>query len=60
MKKWLILGGIVLIVALILSGRQRNRRGLLATLNRYFTLLAWFMLVVYGLAFLYWILRGLT
>jgi hypothetical protein len=62
MKKWLVLGFIFLIVYLAVGSRRSAKErgtGLFAYLHHYFNLLAWFLLVVYGLAFLYWIVRPL-
>ena len=61
MKKWLILGFIILIVYMIVGSRRGARergKGFFAYLQHYFNLLAWFLLVVYGLAFIYWVLKA--
>lgn len=62
MKKWAFVLLLTTVLYLVFSNTRRQKQGgreIIRRLNATFTLLAWFLLVVYGVAFVYWILKSI-
>lgn len=60
MKKWFLILFMVSILYLAVDKARKKKGGsreILRRLNASITFLAWFLLVIYGLAFVYWILK---
>ena len=62
MKKWYLILLLTAILYLVLSTSRKQKKGgreILRRLNSTMNLLAWFLLMVYGLAFIYWIIKSI-
>jgi hypothetical protein len=62
MKKWYLIIFIAASFYIIWNSTRKKKGGkreFLRRLNSYINLLAWFLLAVYGLAFIYYVLKGL-
>jgi apolipoprotein N-acyltransferase len=60
MKKWLLILFMLTVLVLVVDKTRKQKGGgreILRRLNATINLLAWFLLVVYGLAFIYWIFK---
>ena len=61
MKKWYLILLLTAILYLVLSTSIKQKKGgreILRKLNSTMNMLAWFLLLVYGLAFIYWIIKS--
>lgn len=62
MKKWYLIFFIAASFYLILNSTRKKKTGgreFLRRLDIYINALAWFLILVYGLAFIYYMLKGL-
>jgi len=62
MKKWTFILLVITILYLVFSKARRQKQGgreIIRRLNATFNLLAWFLLLVYGVAFVYWIVKSI-
>ncbi|MCK4835956.1 MAG: hypothetical protein KAT17_04930 [Candidatus Aminicenantes bacterium] len=62
MKKWYFILFILAILYLVFNKAKKQKKGgreTLRRLNATFNILAWFLLLVYGGAFIYWILKSI-
>lgn len=60
MKKWLFILFMLTVLYLVYDKTRKEKGGgreILRRLNAAITWLAWFLLVIYGLAFIYWVIR---
>ena len=62
MKKWYLILLLTAILYLVFSTSRKQKKGgreILRRLNSTMNMLAWFLLLVYGLAFIYWIIKSI-
>jgi len=62
MKKWYLILLLTSILYLVFSASKKHKKGgreILRRLNSTMSLLAWFLLLVYGLAFIYWVFKSI-
>jgi cbb3-type cytochrome oxidase subunit 3 len=62
MKKWYLILLLTAILYLVFSTSRKHKKGgreILRRLNSTMSLLAWFLLLVYGLAFIYWVFKSI-
>jgi Mn2+/Fe2+ NRAMP family transporter len=62
MKKWYIVIFAILVFTILASIKKRRtsrKDGIIKRIDAFINLLFWFLLVAYGLAFLYWLYRAI-
>lgn len=62
MKKWYLILLLTAILYLVFSTGRKQKKGgreILRRLNSTMNMLAWFLLLVYGLAFIYWVIKSI-
>ena len=62
MKKWAFILLLVSILVLIINRSRKQKQGgreIIRRLNAAFSWLAWFLILVYGVAFVYWVVKSI-